>query len=151
MRLYRDRVPPDLVDQRSTSPAAAVRDRVEQRPIVEPTLPRAALQLQLYATSEGDHNIVEGAIANYGRIAASEVMILIGENGDIATIEISALDNDTSQRIAARMDSIQEGTSVLVRYSSAGKSFQQRGKFEKAVGRESVFLLKGLDLARSTD
>lgn len=110
----------------------------------------AALQLQLRADPEADGWYrLDGTLSNYGHETAKNVVVTIGPNGNSSNIEIDSLPVEKWHAIEqVNAGSITDGTPVAVDFSSGGIALRQTGRFERAVGSDSVLLLKGLDLAR---
>lgn len=146
MKLYKQRLAAQHTPGRENRP---IRD--DSRTLkknAEPEVPPAALQLQLSASPSAEGSQVQGTIANYGRRPATDVTVIIGQNGSALRITFDELSPDDSRSIQQSATfPIKESTPVTVEFSSAGTTLSQRGEFEQAAGNKSMLLLKGLGLA----
>ena len=147
VRLYRDRAglaksnaTTAVVDQQSSEPK---KKAVQKEPL------HAALQLQLRAIKSDSGTLMSGSLSNYGRNVATDITVTVGSNVSSFGFELPVLEVASSQAIERTAHvPIDNGTPVNVSYRSDGLALRQNGRFELAVGQESTFLLKGLDLAK---
>lgn len=129
---------------------AAASVNTEERASEQPRPAYPVLNLQLTASRAEDGSAVDGIIGNHGRNVATDVAIRLSGNGSDPDLTYNALQVQERSDVAARISrTIEEGTTVIVTFRAPdGTQLRQEGRFQRAPGHETTFLLKGLGVAR---
>jgi hypothetical protein len=108
------------------------------------------LNLQLTASRAKDGSAVDGIIGNYGRNAATDIAVRLSGNGSAPDLTYKALQVQETNEVSARTSRpIDDATTVTVTFRAPdGTQLRQDGRFERAPGHETTFLLKGLSVVR---
>lgn len=138
-RLYRNSI-------RNAAALPHAREQAPEQP--RPAYP--VLNLQLTATRSENGSAVDGIIGNHGRNVATDVAVRLSGNGSAPDIAYKALRVQETSDIAARISRvIDDTTTVVVTFRAPdGTHLRQEGRFERAPGHETTFILKGLSIAR---